>query len=417
MTEAGALSPRASRGLVIRGEAFREGLVWLAILLSSFVMFEPAPYDLLLIAALALFAFTGLKLPRVLLPFILLVILYQLGAVATLSKVIDRPDTTQWTIVGAFLAATGLFFALYLYEETERRAQLIANAWVISATVGGALAILGYFHLVPFSEELLKYGRAKGTFKDPNVYAPYLIFPALLLIQSLYKSTFRRSLVLMIPLGLILSGIFLSFSRGSWGHLVASAAMMTGLTVLVAPSPGRRARILVTCIVAIGAAVLLVIGLLQIPAVADLMVQRASLEQSYDVGHGGRFTNHTIGWRMVLEQPLGIGIFQFSVVTGSDVHNTYLNGFLSYGWLGGVSLIALTLITLAYGFRYVLAATRWRPMFICVFSTWVVLMIEAAVIDVDHWRHMWALLGMTWGFVAATAAWERRAADATFSRA
>lgn len=409
MSEAGALPPYAGpRRFAIRGDGIREGLVWIAVVFSSFVMFEPAPYDLILIATLALFAFTGITLPRVLLPFLLLVILYQIGAVLTLTTVYDRADTTKWTIVGGFLAVTGVFYALYLSERTEARAGLIANAWVISATVGGALAILGYFHLVPFSEELLKYGRAKGTFKDPNVYAPYLIFPALVLIQSLYKSTLRRSLLLMVPLGLILSGILLSFSRGSWGHFVASAAMMTALTVLVAPSPGRRARILVTCIAAVGATILLVIGLLQVPAVAELMSQRASLEQSYDVGHGGRFSNHALGWAMVLERPAGIGIFQFSILTGSDVHNTYLNGFLSYGWLGGMSLIAVTLITLVFGFRYVLAATPWRPLFICAFSTWVVLMIEAAVIDVDHWRHQWALLGMTWGFVAATAAWERR---------
>jgi hypothetical protein len=405
----GALQPEgAPRRLGLTTEGLREGIVWLAVASSFFVMFEPAAYDLLIIGCLALFAFTGLRLPRALLPFLLLVILYQLGAVFTLVKVYDRPETLKWTVVGLFLAGTGVFFALFLADRTAERARLIANAWLVAGVISGVLAIVGYFHLVPFSESLLLFSRAKGAFKDPNVFAPHLVFPALLLIQRLYSSDLKRSLVLLVPLGLVMSGVLLSFSRGSWGHLVASAALMTALTVLVAPSPGKRARILVTCLAAAGAAAVLVVALLQIPAVGDLFVERASLKQNYDVGHGGRFSNHVIGWRLALQEPLGIGIFQFGKVVGADVHNTYLNGFLSYGWLGGISLLVMTFMTLGFGARYVLVATPWRPIFICCFSTWVVLMIEAAVIDIDHWRHQWALLGMMWGFISATAAFERR---------
>ena len=408
MSAVGALDRAPPRGLTVSRESLREGLVWIAVVSSFFVMFEPAAYDLLIVGALVLFAFTGLRLPRVLLPFLLLVILYQLGAVIALTKIYDQPMTMMWTIVGVFLAATGVFFSLFLVERTEIRARLISNAWIIAGAISGALAIIGYFHLAPFSESLLLYGRAKGAFKDPNVYAPHLIFPALILIQRLYSANFRTSLMTLVPLGLVVAGVLLSFSRGSWGHLIVSTALMTGLTILAAPSPGRRARILVTCIAAVGAAALLIIALLQIPSVGQLFLERAVLEKSYDTGYGGRFTNHTIGWRVVLEQPLGIGIFQFAKLVGIDVHNTYLNGFLSYGWLGGISLIALTALTALVGLRYVLAPTPWRPVFICAFSTWAVLMMEAAVIDVDHWRHQWAVLGMTWGFVAANVAWERR---------
>ena len=408
MSAVGALDRAPPRGLTISREGLRESIVWIAVVTSFFVMFEPAAYDLLIVGALVLFAFTGLRLPRVLLPFLLLVILYQLGAVIALIKIYDQPKTMMWTIVGVFLAATGVFFSLFLVERTEIRARLISNAWIIAGAISGALAIIGYFHLAPFSESLLLYGRAKGAFKDPNVYAPHLIFPALILIQRLYSANFRTSLMTLVPLGLVVAGVLLSFSRGSWGHLIASTALMTALTILAAPSPGRRARILVTCIAAVGAAALLIIALLQIPSVEQLFLERAVLEKSYDTGYGGRFTNHTIGWRVVLDQPLGIGIFQFAKLVGIDVHNTYLNGFLSYGWLGGLSLIALTALTVFYGFRYVLTPAPWRPVFICAFSTWSVLMIEAAIIDVDHWRHQWALLGMTWGFVAANAALERK---------
>lgn len=412
MSQAPAL--RAPRPLTVGVETLREGLVALAVLTSFVVMFEPAPYDLLFVLAIVLFSLTGLTLPRTLLPFVTLVALYQLGAVLTLSLVISRPDTLKWTVVGVFLAVTGVFYALLLADRTEIRARLIANAWVVAAFFGGALAIIGYFHLGPGSDKFLLYGRAKGAFKDPNVYAPYLIFPALILIQRLYAADRLRQLIfILIPLGVIVSGIFLSFSRGSWGHLIASAALMTGLTILSSPTPARRARILLICCGAAVCATLLILVLLSLPSVSNLFAERASLEQGYDVGRYGRFGRHLLGAQIALVQPLGIGIYEFARLFGSDVHNTYLNAFLSYGWLGGISLIALVIVTAIYGGRYVLSPTPWRPIFICAYSTWLVLMMEAWVIDVDHWRHQWALLGVTWGLIAATARHEKLGSERT----
>lgn len=404
------------RALTFGAEGLREGIVWLAVASSFFVMFEPAPYDLLFILAIAVFAATGLSLPRTLLPFVLLVILYQLGAVLTLTLVYDRADTQKWTTVGIFLSGTGVFYSLLLAERTEIRARLIANAWVIAGAIGGGLAIVGYFHLAPFADSLLIYGRAKATFKDPNVYAPYLIFPALVLIQRLYSVELKKSLFVLLPLGLIMSGVFLSFSRGSWGHLIGSAAIMTVLTILAAPTPARRARILLTCGAAAVGAALLIAVLLTLPSVSSLFAERASLEQNYDVGRYGRFGRHAAGFQLALERPFGIGIFQFAKLFGADVHNTYLNAFMSYGWLGGLALPTLVIVTFVFAGRTILVPTPWRPIFICAFSTWSVLMMEAWVIDVDHWRHQWALLGMTWGFIAATIAHQRRGDGAASAR-
>lgn len=392
------------RGFTIGAEQLREGLVALAVASSFFVMYEPAPYDLLFLLAIVLFIATGVTLPRMLLPFLLMVALYQIGAILTLTLVLDRANTQKWTVVGLFLAGTGVFYSLLLAQRTEIRARLIANAWVFAGAIGGGLAIVGYFHLAPGADSLLIFGRAKATFKDPNVYAPYLVFPALVLIQRLYDAyDMRRVLYALIPLGLIMSGIFLSFSRGSWGHLIASAGIMTALTILAAPTPSRRARIVLICGAAMLGAALLIAVLLSLPSVSSLFAERASLEQNYDVGKYGRFGRHIAGAHLALVEPMGIGIFQFARIFGADVHNSYLNAFMSYGWLGGVALPTLVLVTAIYGARYVLAPTPWRPIFICTYSTWIVLMMEAWVIDVDHWRHQWALLGMTWGFIAATA--------------
>ena len=57
---------------------------------------------------------------------------------------------------------------------------------------------------------------------------------------------------------------------------------------------------------------LFVAALLSIGQVADLFKERAALEQSYDIGHFGRFGRYLLGVELALERPLGIGPLQFS---------------------------------------------------------------------------------------------------------
>ena len=50
----------------------------------------------------------------------------------------------------------------------------------IAALVAGVAALVGYFGLVPGTYDLFtEFGRARGTFKDPNVLGAFLV-PALL---------------------------------------------------------------------------------------------------------------------------------------------------------------------------------------------------------------------------------------------
>ena len=60
--------------------------------------------------------------------------------------------------------------------------------------------------------------------------------------------------------------------------------------------------------------------------------------------------------------------------------------------------------------------TPWQPYLIGAFATFVGEVAEGFVIDTDHWRHFFLLLGMIWGLAAATMnhrrreVWERRSA-------
>ena len=59
---------------------------------------------------------------------------------------------------------------------------------------------------------------------------------------------------------------------------------------------------------------------------------------SYDVGQGGRFRLQELALGAMLQFPNGMGPFEFARVYGLQQHNVYLQAFLVYGWIGGMSL-------------------------------------------------------------------------------
>src|SRR5262245_20998493 len=157
-----------------------------------------------------------------------------------------------------------------------------------------------------------------------------------------------------------------------------------------------------------------VAALLSIDQVAGLFKERASLEQSYDVGHTGRFGRHVLGFLMALDHPFGIGPLQFRTIFPEDPHNAYLNAFTSGGWLSGFAYLALTATTLVMGLRAAFLTTPWRPAYLAVYSAFVGVALESGLIDSDHWRHYFLILGVPWGRMAASRAHRvrRRAAAA-----
>jgi uncharacterized membrane protein YjgN (DUF898 family) len=60
----------------------------------------------------------------------------------------------------------------------------------------------------------------------------------------------------------------------------------------------------------------------------------------------------------------------------------------------------MTLTTLVMGLRFAFAATPWRSVTIVVYAAFVAVAIESAIIDSDHWRHYFLILGVLWGLMA-----------------
>jgi len=300
------------------------------------------------------------------------------------------------------MATTVVFFAMVVSEDTAARLDMIRRGLIAGALIAALGGIAGYFSLFPGAHSLLTlYDRASGTFKDPNVFSAFLILPALFALQSVVSDRFGKSLRSTVTLGVLSLALLLAFSRAAWGGLAITSAFMLALMVLTSRSQAQRSRIIVTALVASIALVMLVAVLLSFDSIGEMFKQRASLDQSYDEGRFGRFGRHILGAEMALDLPFGIGPLQFHRYFPEDTHNSYLNAFMSGGWISGICYPALVFITVIMGFRHIFVRVPWQRAYLAIFAAFLGTVGESLIIDTDHWRHFWLMLGAMWGMFAA----------------
>jgi O-antigen ligase/polysaccharide polymerase Wzy-like membrane protein len=392
------IAPVAAPGVL----ALQRALVWLVGASVAIVFIEPSPYEIATLLATLFFFATGLRMRLVFMPLLLLLFLLNVGYSIAAVPVMDRPGVANWIATSWYMAVTVVFFAMALSEDTQARLDMLRRGLIVGAVVASLAGIAGYLNLVPGGYDLLTlYGRARGTYKDPNVYAAFLVLPALLVLQSVVSDRLGKSFRSSIAFAIMALAILLAFSRAAWGGLVITAAFMLALMVLTSSSHKQRSRIIIMALVASILAAVLVAVLLSFDSIAQMFNQRASFDQSYDEGRFGRFGRHILGAEMALDLPFGIGPLQFNRFFPEDTHNSYLNAFMSGGWLSGVCYPALVFTTVIVGFRYVFVRVPWQKTYLAIFAAFLGTVGESFIIDTDHWRHFWLMLGAMWGMFAA----------------
>ncbi len=382
--------------------AVQRVLVWLVAASGAIVFIEPSPYEVMTLGAAVIFCATGLRMRLVLVPLFLLLILINIGYSIGAIPVYDKPEVVNWIATSWYMAVTVMFFAMVMSEDTAARLDMLRRGLIVGALVAAISAIAGYLNLVPGGHDLLTlYDRARGTFKDPNVLGAFLILPALFALQSVVSDNFAKSCRNALSFGIMALAILLAFSRAAWGGLAITSAFMLVLMVLTSRTRAQRSRIVITSAITVVVLVLLIAVLLSFDSIAEMFQQRASFDQSYDEGRFGRFGRHILGADMALDLPFGIGPLQFHNYFPEDTHNSYLNAFMSGGWLAGVCYPALIVVTVIMGFRHVLTPVPWQRIYLAIFAAFLGTAGENFVIDTDHWRHFWMMLGAMWGMFAA----------------
>lgn len=380
----------------------QRALLWLMGFGGAIVFIEPSPYEIATLTAMVVFFAGGLRMRLAFVPLLALLFLINIGYTICAAYLLDRTPIINWILTSWYMAISAVFVALVISEDTAARLDLLRRGLIAGALLASLAGIAGYLHLIPGGSMFTLYGRVSGTFKDPNVLGAYLVLPALFALQSVVSDRFGRALRSTVVLGILTLAVLLAFSRAAWGLLAITAAFMLFLMVLTSPSHQQRSRIIVMAIAALIAVVVVIVILLQFDFIADMFKQRASLDQSYDEGRFGRFGRHVLGAQMALDLPFGIGPLQFTKFFPEDTHNSYLNAFMSGGWISGICYPALMFTTVLLGFRYVFVPVPWQRAYLAVFAAFLGTVFEAFIIDTDHWRHFWLMLGAMWGmFVAA----------------
>jgi hypothetical protein len=382
--------------------ALQRALLWLVGASGAIVFIEPSPYEAVTLAATVVFLATGLRLRLVFMPLLLLLFLINIGYSIGAVPFMDKPEVATWIATSWYLAITVMLFAMVVSEDTKARLDMLRRGLIVGGLIAACAGIAGYFNLIPGGHDLLTlYERARGTFKDPNVLGAFLILPALFALQSVVADPPGKAFRGTIALGILALAILLAFSRAAWGGLAITSAFMLALMVLTSRSQAQRSRIVVMAVVAVVIAVMLVAVLLSFDSIGDMFRQRASFDQSYDEGRFGRFGRHLLGAGMALDLPFGIGPLQFHNHFPEDTHNSYLNAFMSGGWLAGICYPALVSITVIMGFRHAFARVPWQRAYLAIFAAFLGTVGESFIIDTDHWRHFWLMLGAMWGMFAA----------------
>jgi O-antigen ligase len=375
--------------------------VTFGVFLSGFVITEPAPYELWVAFLIGVWFLLGLKISRNTAPLLALFLTFNVGGMLSLTQMRDlgasaHLDGPIYIAVSTFLALSAVFYAAII-EDSERRLTLIFNTWVVAALMTASLGILGYFHAVPGFDIFTRYDRAMGAFQDPNVFGPYLVTPSIFLMHGILIGDLKKAPIKALCLVVLAFGIFLSFSRAAWGLFGFSTVALIFFMLLKHRSNRFRLRII---IMSLAAVMLMVVGLiiaLQFHQVSDLFSTRTQLVQNYDGGHLGRFERHRIGFMMSMERPLGMGPLVFGQLFREDEHNTWLKTLTTYGWLGFFCWVSMICWTIYIGFRNLLKERPWQPY---VMIAWIVILGHVGignVIDTDHWRHLYMLIGIVWG--------------------
>jgi O-antigen ligase len=379
--------------------------LWVTIASGGVVYFEPAPYDALMIGAMVLLPLAGLvAFTRGLAVFLMLLCgIVAGGYIATTQAGVLGVPITHVTVT-LYLALSSVVIAAFVADHPEAHVRLIFSAYLTAALVAAVAALIGYFNVIPpLTEILTEFGRARGTFKDPNVLGAFLVPALLYAFNVVLTARLPRASLWAVAMTVLLLATLLSFSRGAWLNLVVALAAYSFFTFVIAATNRERIKLVLSMVMAGVFAVGVLAAAQSIPKVAELLGERASLEQSYDVGPEGRFGGQEKAADLVAKHPLGIGALEFGRVHHhEDVHEVYLNMYLNTGWLGGTLYIFLVLATLVLGLKLVIRDRGGDGLSAVLVAAFAGMALEGAVVDTDHWRHFYLIMAMIWGMALAS---------------
>jgi O-antigen ligase len=364
--------------------------VALGVLLLAVVRVEPAPPDLVFAVVIAVAAVTSrFHLRRVPLSVTVLISLFlALNMIAAL-ELIDVARALMFFAITLYLGVFALWLAGYV--RSADRAQRVAGVYLAAAVVSALFSALALYVQFPGSSLLVIGPRAKGLFKDPNVFGPFLVVVALIVLAEILEPRLLTGR-LLTKLGILLSlslGIVFAYSRAAWLNAAVGVFVMLCVYALRRQGGVKVAKI----VAALAVAFAVVSVTLTTTGSADFLQERAQL-QSYDTE---RFAGWRAGIDLSQQYPLGIGPGQFEQTVGIASHSLYVRLLAEQGIFGLVVLAGLLFGTLGFAAAN---AARGRDSYgissAALLAAWCGVVVNSAFVDTLHWRHFWLVAALIW---------------------
>jgi O-antigen ligase len=367
-------------------------VVGLGFLLLGVVKVEPAPSDALLAIAIALsVAGGGLDLRRVPGPMLAAVVALLVLNLLSATGAVELGDGLRFLAITLYLAV----FAVWLttWADTHRRMRLVIGSYIAGAVVTAAISILAVLG-VPFPGHTSLIGesvRAQGLFKDPNVFGPFLVPAALILLEEALRPRLLglRRTTCVAAVGVLALGVVFAYSRAGWLNFVVGLVVMLAVLAARGNAGPHVARLLAIVLVLTGVAVA-AIGI----SGSEAILRERAKPQRYDTE---RFAAQRSGVRLAQEHPLGIGPGQFEVVSPISSHSIYVRVMAEQG-LGGLAVLVVLLagtLALAAG-NAVQGRDAYGVGSAALLGSWCGLLANSAFVDTLHWRHLWLLAALIW---------------------
>lgn len=380
--------------------------VFIFVACGAIGVIEPSPYDFASLIAMPLWFFGGFSINRSFLVFGFLLLGFNFMGFLALIPYWDNPDSSLYQYQSAYLVITGLFYALFMGNRTSHRVELCLNAYVAGSFIAAVTGILGYFNVAGWGEGVFMHaGRASGTFKDPNVLGSFLVLPIVYLAQSLMIGRARSVIVTGGLLLVIFLGMFLSFSRGTYGATVVAFTLMVVSVYATSEDRKMKRRIVIAAAGAVAMIAVVVAVLLSMPETREFFSQRTAATQDYDEGSTGRFGNQLRSIPMLLDRFMGFGPLRFRLVFDLEPHNSYVGAFANNGWIGGFLFFLLVGVTVFIAFRLMFTRSPAQRLAQGVAPPMIGLLLQGFQIDIDHWRFLFFMLGAVWGLEALRQRW------------
>jgi O-antigen ligase len=382
-----------------------EAAAALGFALLGVVLFEPAPTDLVFFVVIAVALVTGrFDIRRV--PAAVVGIIGTFLALSLVSavEVVDVERAFTFFATTLYVAVFGLWVAGWV--ATRRRAKIAAGGYLVAAVAAATLGLLALFLPVPGRDLIVAEGRVVALFKDPNVFGPFVIPAALILVEeTLRPRLFHLRRVLKGLLLLVLAlGVLFSYSRGAWANLAVGLAML--LLVLALRRGGGRKVVLALLLMLVAG--VLVAGAVSVSGSGDFLAERARV-QSYDANRLGAWV---AGLEPAQRYPFGVGPGQFEDLASISAHSTYVRVLAEQGLPGLIAFSALLIFTLGAALGNAVAGRDTYGIgSAALLAAWCGLMVNSFVIDTLHWRHLWVVAALIW------AGWARRRAAVAPRRA